>query len=239
MKFWKLAGVSVMALGLVLGMATPALAAPQWGQQTQTETSLQVLHGEVISVDETGESFVIQSIDTEITLTVDADTQYFNMPGLGRALAFTNCVRGRTHLGTGLGLMNQAQLLQAVKPGPSVPGLMARFKNENKMRERLQVCLNAGEGSGGGSGLSQSLGEEAGFSDVTVGSLVAVWSESVDGVIVAARIFIIDPAAGEFPLWKCPVEKCPVEESPLGECPLDEFSGQGFHGKGCSKLTGS
>ena len=240
MKFWKVAGASVMAFGLVLGMATPALAAPHEGQQLQTQASLSVVHGEVISIDESGGFFVIQTADEEITVAVDGDTQYFAMPVLGKALCFANHIRGQVRLGMGLGIQQQTQA-QAKSSEVSVPSLMARFRNENFVSARSQVCLNAGNAGE----MPETIGEEAVFTDITVGSLVSVWTEeSAEGDLVATRVFIIDPVSGDCPFGECPFAECPAGECDMencpaifGDCPVSECPGQGFPGQGCPKMN--
>ena len=168
---------------------------------------------------------MIQTADEEITVAVDGDTQYFTMPVLGKALCFANHIRGQICLGVGLQNQQQAQA-QNNSSDVSVPSLMARFRNENFVRARTQVCLSAGNAGE----MPETIGEEAVFADITVGSLVSVWTEeSAEGDVVATRVFIIDPAAGECPFGECPMENCPAYS---GDCP-----GQGFPGQGCPKMN--
>lgn len=192
-----------------------------------------MVHGEVISVDEAGGFFVIQTADEEITVAIDGDTRYFAMPVLGKALCFANHIRGQVRLSIGLQNQQQAQA-QNNSSDVSVPSLMARFRNENFVRARSQVCLNAGNAGE----MPETIGEEAVFADITVGSLVSVWTEeSAEGDTVATRVFIIDPAAGECPFGECPAEGCLNENCPVEDCPVNECPGQGFQGQGCPKMN--
>lgn len=76
-KVLTIAGVSILALGLVLGLALPGLAdseeAPPWADDSQAR----IVKGEVIDVDE--EYFVIQSGEEELTISVNEDTKYFKL----------------------------------------------------------------------------------------------------------------------------------------------------------------
>jgi len=79
-KVLKIAGVSVLALGLVLGLTLPALAAHPWADDSQIE----VVRGKVLSVGD--QQFVIQSGEEELTITVD-DTKYFKLSVPGRIVS--------------------------------------------------------------------------------------------------------------------------------------------------------
>jgi hypothetical protein len=80
-KVLIIAGVSVLALGLVLGLALPALAAAPWADDSQTR----VVRGEVLSVGD--QEFVIQSGEQELTISVDGNTKYFRLCVPGRIMA--------------------------------------------------------------------------------------------------------------------------------------------------------
>jgi hypothetical protein len=78
-KLLALTGVSVLALALVLGMAVPALAAPN-GPSPVNDWEDGLLRGEVISVGD--QEFVIQSGEEEFSIAVDEDTRYYlSVPG--------------------------------------------------------------------------------------------------------------------------------------------------------------
>jgi hypothetical protein len=80
-KVLIIAGVSVLALGLILGLALPALAATPWADDSQTR----VVRGKVISVDD--QEFVIQSGEQELTISVYSNTKYFKLCVPGRIMA--------------------------------------------------------------------------------------------------------------------------------------------------------
>ncbi len=72
-KVLKIAGVSVIALGLILGLTLPAVAAPAGAEDSQIE----VVRGKVITVGD--QEFVIQSGEQELTISVDENTKYFKL----------------------------------------------------------------------------------------------------------------------------------------------------------------
>jgi len=80
-KVLTIAGVSILALGLVLGLALPALAAPPaWARPGADDSQIMVVKGKVLSVDEEKqEYFVIQSGEQELTISVDGDIKYFKL----------------------------------------------------------------------------------------------------------------------------------------------------------------
>lgn len=70
-KVLKIAGVSILALGLVLGIAIPVLASSSGADDSGSD----VVRGEVLSVGD--QEFVIQSGDEELTIEVNEDTEYY------------------------------------------------------------------------------------------------------------------------------------------------------------------
>ncbi len=77
MKVWKVALVSVLALGLVLGMVSPALAAPPWASSPTAAPPLpRVIRGEVVSI-EGNTAFVVRSGWNEVRVLVDSEAEYF------------------------------------------------------------------------------------------------------------------------------------------------------------------
>jgi len=80
-KVLIIAGVSVLALALVLGLALPALAAPPGAEDSQIE----VVRGKVLSIGD--QEFVIQSGEQELTISVDGNTKYFKLCVPGRIVA--------------------------------------------------------------------------------------------------------------------------------------------------------
>jgi hypothetical protein len=80
-KVLIIAGVSVLALALVLGLALPALAAPPGAEDSQIE----VVRGKVLTIGD--QEFVIQSGKEELTISVDENTKYFKLYVPGRIIA--------------------------------------------------------------------------------------------------------------------------------------------------------
>jgi len=79
MKVLTIAGVSILALSLVLGTAFPVLAASDLALRQASDIHPKILASHVVSLDENQESFVIQCQGMELTVLVDADTQYFKV----------------------------------------------------------------------------------------------------------------------------------------------------------------
>ena len=94
MKVLKIAGVSILALGLVLGMVVPALATPGSASPPANDTPPKVLAGKVISLDEGETPFVIQSRGQEFTISVNGDTQYFKVPAPQKGITTAQNRRG-------------------------------------------------------------------------------------------------------------------------------------------------
>lgn len=93
MQVLKIAGVSILALGLVLGIALPGLAAPDsaipWADDSQTR----IVKGKVLSVDEGKQQFVIQSGEEEVPISVDDNTKYHKLCLPGRIVALARHLR--------------------------------------------------------------------------------------------------------------------------------------------------
>lgn len=70
-KVLKIAGVSILALGLILGLTVPALASPSGDDDSQGKA----VKGKVLSVGD--QEFVIQSGEQELTISVDENTKYY------------------------------------------------------------------------------------------------------------------------------------------------------------------
>jgi len=136
-KVLTLAGVSVLALALVLGMAVPALAAPDSAPYWLCGSKGEVLRGDVLSIGD--QEFVIQTEEGELTISVDEDTEYYQMcvpkqiaasvqqrvqlrhqnqeeiraqAGHGHAWGLQNRIRARIEARHQVGLLNQISLLK-------------------------------------------------------------------------------------------------------------------------------
>jgi hypothetical protein len=70
-KVLKIAGVSILAIGLILGITIPVLASSSGADDLQGD----VVRGEVLSVGD--REFVIQSGGEELAIEVDEDTEYY------------------------------------------------------------------------------------------------------------------------------------------------------------------
>jgi len=190
MKVWNIVGVSALALGLVFGLVSPALAAPpHWTPPQTGYMPPAVLVGEVVSVDEGKTFFVIQSGSREVTVSVDSDTRYYEALVPWRAIPPVRIMmelRQESQEGPGLGqrlhsfVGKAGSLFKALVPW-GAPGLV-----------KHQLEQPAGEETG----LLEwfhPFGEEANFDDVTVGSQVVVRASPGDDNPLAKLVIIIEP----------------------------------------------
>jgi hypothetical protein len=192
MKVLKIVGVSALALSLVFGLASPALAAPPAWAPTQTGyTPPAVLVGEVISIDEDKTFFVIQADLREVTVSVDSDTRYYEalipwraVPPARIMLELRQESQERLGLGQRLhSLVSRAgSLFKAMVPW-GVPGLV---------RHQLELEQQAVEETGLLEWL-RPFGEEATFDDITIGSQVVVRALSGEDNPLAKLVIIIEP----------------------------------------------
>lgn len=193
MKVLTIAGVSILALGLVLGLALPGLAAqdsaPLWADDSQTR----IVRGKVLSVDEENqEYFKIQSGEQELTISVDGDTKYFKLCVPGRIVALARHLMQWRHqnqeeLGTpggqgiGLGLQNRVR---------------ARALVQNQMRLQNQISqpenVPLSEPQQAKMKWLRPFGAESEFIDIAVGDRVVVWLAAEDNDL-AERVLIIKP----------------------------------------------
>ena len=97
MKVLKIAGVSILALGLVLGIALPGLAASDSASLQASNILPEVLRGRVVSIDDDQEFFVIQSGEQELTISVDDDTKYFRLCVPERIVALAQYLKQWRH----------------------------------------------------------------------------------------------------------------------------------------------
>jgi hypothetical protein len=177
MKVWKIALVLVLALGLVLGVASPALAAPPWASPPQdTPPSPRMIRGEVVSIADA--SFVVKTGWSEVTVLVDNETAYFKTPA--RPGAFSSAEPGTE--GLGLRLRLRLHRLVAGVPTP----VRALVQNRLEVREQVRGELGVRR-------LFSPFGEEATFADIEVGSWVSVWAVPEGDNLVARRVVIMEP----------------------------------------------
>jgi hypothetical protein len=194
-KVLTIAVASVLALGLVLGIALPGVAdseeAPLWADDFQAR----IVKGKVIDVniDEEGQGyFDIQSGEDELTIKVNENTKYFKLCVPGRIVSLArHWMQFR--------LQNQEEL---GAPGGQGRGLgfqkqvRARALARNQMRLQNQTPpLDSGD-------LAElnppklkwfhPFGEESEFSDIAVGDRVVMWAEE-NSELLAKRVLIIKP----------------------------------------------
>ena len=86
-KVLIIAGVSILALGLVLGLALPGLAAPDEAPPWAEDFQIRIVKGKVLEVREADGEFDIQSGEQELTISVDGDTKYFKLGVPGRIVS--------------------------------------------------------------------------------------------------------------------------------------------------------
>lgn len=187
MKIWKMALVSVLAIGLVLGIASPALAAPPWASSPVADPPPpKILKGEVVTKDES--SFTIRSGWWETTVSVSGDTEYFKTSLLPRALLLMQHQLQQAEPDSGRGWGLRERLHLQVKKVLSALRAPALVRNRLELRER--VCEELGE-----AGWLCPFVEPTTFEDVEVGNRVVAWVVTDDGDPLAKRVLIIEPTA--------------------------------------------
>lgn len=193
MKILKIAGVSILALGLVLGTALPVVAAPDRAKQWAEDFEGQTVKGKVVSVDQENQEFVIKSGEEELTIKVDENTKYFKLSVPGRITSQVQHWKQFRHQeqeqeeigapsgnGMGLGLKNQVRARDLVREQTRLQDRLCQPDNEDMPRLKAKLKLN------------KLFGEEASFSDIEVGDMVAVWLAKDSSL--AERVQIIEPA---------------------------------------------
>ncbi|MCX6011498.1 MAG: hypothetical protein NT134_04515 [Chloroflexi bacterium] len=184
-KVITLAGVSILVVALVLGMAVPALAAPNassWVGDLEGE----LLRGEVISIGD--QELVVQSGEDELTIAVGDDTLYYQLSMPGQVMA---SVQQRLQFRQ----QNQEELRARLGNG-QCQGLKNRVRAaiEARNQVRLQNRISQMEGAPL-PGLCWlrghcPFGGQAEFADISVGDSVVVLA--VDGI---AKMVVICPTA--------------------------------------------
>jgi hypothetical protein len=177
-----LAGVSILALALVLGVAVPALAAPNSAPPMAGNSENELLRGEVISTGD--QEFVIQSDEEELTISVDEDTRYYlSVPGQAALvrqrleLHQQSQLELRARVGNGHGLQNRVQAALEARNQLRLQDRLTQMKRV----PRLGLCCLRG---------LCPFGEPAEFADITVGDSVVVLAEDN----LARVVLIIEPA---------------------------------------------
>jgi len=186
MSVLKIAGASILAVGLILGLALPGLAAPDVALPWADDFQLRIVKGKVIDVDEAyQEYFKIQSGEDELTISVDENTKYFKLCVPGRIISLARHWMQFRHqnqeeLGTpggqgiGLGLQNRVRARALVQNQISQPENVPLSEPQQAKMKWLRP-----------------FGEESEFSDIAVGDRVVVWL--ADGDNLAEKVLIIKP----------------------------------------------
>jgi len=192
MKVPKIASVLALAVSLVLGLSSAALAAPpNWALPQAGNMLPALLIGEVVSVDASQQIFVIQSGWWEVTVSADSETQYYKaaVPAKAVPLAKQLVELGQESQGKpGLrgwlhSLVGKAgSFFRAVVPW----GARGLVKHQPEPGEQ-------GQGAPGLGGWLRPFGEEATFGDISVGSQVVVRAVPGDDNPLAKLVIIVEP----------------------------------------------
>ncbi len=194
MQVLKIAGVSILALGLVLGIALPGQAAPDsaipWADDSQTR----IVKGKVLSVDEGKQQFVIQSGEEEVPISVDDNTKYHKLCLPGRIVSMT---RHQMRLR----LQNQEEIGALGWHGMEL-GLQNQERNRALARHQMRLQNQIPQLDNGGMPelkppklkWLRSFGEGAEFTDIKVGDRVVVAGLATgENSYLAERVLIIKP----------------------------------------------
>ncbi|HEX74460.1 MAG TPA: hypothetical protein G4N93_04850 [Dehalococcoidia bacterium] len=168
MKISTIAGVSILALGLVLGIALPGLAASDSAPLQASDIPTEVLRGKVVSIDKGQESFIIQSGEQNPSISVNNDTRYFKLYVPGRLVAL---VRHRMQL-----KQPEVQIDSAIN---QMSQLKKRAMDMLKQQPNLKQL--------------RFLGEKATFGDIAVGTHVALRAVGGENSYLAKTVVIMKP----------------------------------------------
>jgi len=204
MSVLKVAVASVIALGLVLGLALPALANADELLPWTEDFQARIVKGTVTEVDEENQAyFKVQSGEDEVGIRVDENTRYFLLDVPGRITALRQQFRFRNQAELGaqgeqglrLRLQNQAEVNAQEEQGMGIQNRVrvgalvqnqARLRVQNRVAQTETVPLPESQPA-----ISRPLGEKAGFSDIEVGDRVVVWL--ANGENLAKAVLIAKP----------------------------------------------
>ncbi len=185
-KVITVTGISILALALalVLGMAVPALAAPNSAPSWVGDLEGELIRGEVVSIGD--QEFAIQSGEEELTIAVADDTRYYQISTPGTS------ARQR------LQLHQQNQLEIRARVGHCHGwGRQNRVQAETAARNQLRLQNQLAQTEGAPRGLYWlrgfcPFGGQAEFADIAVGdSVVVLFGENN----LARVVLIIKPTA--------------------------------------------
>ena len=171
MKVLKIAAVSILALGLVLGVALPGLAASDSASLQASNILPEVLRGRVVSIDDDQGFFVIQSGEQKLTISVDDDTKYFRLYVPERLTAL---LRHRMQL-----MQPEVQIESVINQMPQLKKRAMEILKHQRPNLKQLRCL----------------GEEATFGDIAVGDRVAVRAVWGEDSYLAKTVVIMKPTA--------------------------------------------
>jgi hypothetical protein len=190
-KVLTIAGVSILVLSLILGVALPGLAAPDEAPP-EADDSPRIVKGKVLEVREADLEFDIQSGEEVLTINVDENTKYYKLCVPGRIVSLARHWMQFRHQnqeeigvpdgqGMGLGLQNKERALarhqMKLQNQISQPEIVPLSEPQPAKLKRLHP-----------------FGEESAFSDIEVGDRVVVWLADVeDGAYLAKMVLIIKP----------------------------------------------
>jgi len=205
-NLWKVIVILTIAIGLVVGVALPAVAAPDETAPQLSNMPPSVLSGRVISVDEDKSFFVIQSGEQEpVTITVDSNTKYIKVPLPRKVVALIKNRLAPKPLEAQERVREAKQV--AIKLRDGAPGLKRMQINEASKRaltrrqELTTNLLTPGEGKGipqswlGKMKCLHQFDEQASFEDIATGDKVQVRLSSDENPSVAELVIIIKPTA--------------------------------------------
>jgi hypothetical protein len=191
-KVLTIAGVSILVLGLILGVALPGLAAQDEAPPDTGDSQASIVKGKVLEVREADLEFDIQSGEDEFTINVDENTNYYKLGVPGRIVSLAQHWMQFRHQnqeemgalggqGMRLGLQNRERALarhqMKLQNQISQPEIVPLSEPQQEKLKRLR-----------------SFGEESAFSDIEVGDRVVVWLADVeDGGYLARMVLIIKP----------------------------------------------
>jgi len=212
MKILKIAGVSVLALGVVLGMVFPALATPDSVSPQASDIPPKVLTGKVIGIEDN--TFIIDSRGDEYTISVDDDTKYFKVPARREVttaaknqLGLKQQIRGG--LKPDITANDDMPDFEASTPRRVINAAKNRLElgqDQIKLRPMLQkapglarqrVEMKQAQQKPEPMRQLPRFGEEATFDDIAVGARVVVRAVPEEDNLVAKLVLIIKPTTYE------------------------------------------
>jgi len=177
-KVLTIAGVSILALGLVLGVALPSLATSEEAPPGTDDSQAKIVKGKVVNIDEGNQEFFkIQSGEEELTITVNENTKYFKLSVPGRIVSLAQHWMQRRH-------QNEEELGASPRHQMRLQDEMPQPGNGNTPKPKQSKLK-----------WLRPFGEESEFSDIEFGDRVAVWlADGENGNLLAERVLIIKPA---------------------------------------------